>query len=302
MTESSGRPFGGDVHRLLDEAFSGIEMTPESQDLKEEIRGNLLARAAELETAGESPADAARNAIAELGDVHELLDAPGSVSRPERVGWDAAFQQHRVRPKPAFVVGVVVAALAATIALILAMLGATAVLPLPIGVVIGMLGVGASGAAWIVGDSLAHETTINHPMPSNRAGGYFLATFLSVYGLGFGGLVALGALPVWAVVFAVLGVVAGIILFAFLGATQTNRHKAWVRAMRRELPATTNRFDEEPETAARFGIYTMVIWVAAFAVFVVLSFTVGWAWSWLALLGGFVVMMVTLARMLFRAS
>ena len=38
------RSSGGDLHRLLDEAFAGIEVTPEIQDLKEEIRGNLLAR------------------------------------------------------------------------------------------------------------------------------------------------------------------------------------------------------------------------------------------------------------------
>ena len=32
------------IHRYLDEAFAGIAMTPEIQDLKEEIRGNLAAR------------------------------------------------------------------------------------------------------------------------------------------------------------------------------------------------------------------------------------------------------------------
>jgi hypothetical protein len=60
-----------------------------------------------------------------------------------------------------------------------------------------------------------------------------------------------------------------------------------------------NRFEEEPDTAARFGIYTMLLWIVAFATFLVLSFTIGWAWSWLALLGGFVAMMLILARMLF---
>ncbi len=62
-----------DIHRLLDEAFAGVEMTPDAQDLKEEIRANLLARAEELEASGTAPADAARRAVAELGDVRELL-------------------------------------------------------------------------------------------------------------------------------------------------------------------------------------------------------------------------------------
>ena len=32
------------IHRLLDEAFAGIPLSPEVQDLKEEVRANLLAR------------------------------------------------------------------------------------------------------------------------------------------------------------------------------------------------------------------------------------------------------------------
>ena len=65
------------IHRLLDEAFAGVEQTPEAQDLKEEVRANLVARVDELEGSGRSPEDAARTAIAELGDVRALLDAKG---------------------------------------------------------------------------------------------------------------------------------------------------------------------------------------------------------------------------------
>ena len=60
-----------------------------------------------------------------------------------------------------------------------------------------------------------------------------------------------------------------------------------------------NRFEEEPETAARFGIYSAVIWLVTFAVIVVLVFTVGWWWAPLAFVGGFAAMMLLLARMLF---
>jgi MFS family permease len=300
VTDHTGPPVVDDIHRLLDETFAGVQITPDVQDLKEEIRANLLVRVAELEAAGQSRADASRHAIAQLGDVRELFDGLAAAPTSSPVGWSAAARRHRVRPKAAFVVGVVVAALATTIGLLLATLGATGVLPVPTGVVIALTGIAANGAAWIVGDSLAHETTTNHPMPATRASGYFLASFLAGYGLGFGGLIALGALPVWTVVFAALGAVAAIVLFAFLRATQTNRQKAWVREFRGEQPARLNRFHEEPETAARFGIYTMAIWVVGLAAFVVLGFTTGWAWSWLALLGGLVIMMITLARMVFR--
>jgi MFS family permease len=293
------------IHRYLDEAFAGIAMTPEIQDLKEEIRGNLAARVDELTVGGMETSAAAAKAVDELGDISELvsqIDAGEHVATRSVAAASAdAYLVNRVRPKPAFVVGVVVAAIVATAALLLAVLGAIRSLPLPIGVIIALIGLSATGIAWIVGDSLAHETTTNHPMSGKRAGGYFLATFLAVYGLAFGGLVALGALPVWAVVFVAVGVVAAIVLFAFLGATQTNRKKSWARAVERQYEFE-DRFSQDPVAAARFGLYTVIIWVIALAGFVVLSIAVGFAWSWLALVAGLVIFFLVLARMLFPAD
>lgn len=304
MTDRPTRPTGGDIHRLLDEAFAGIDPTPDAQDLKEEVRANLVARVAELEAGGATSADAARRAIGELGDVRELVgDAVGAEpAQAARSGWDAhtaAFLRHRVRPKPAFVVGIVVAALAIVLGLVLLVLSVAGLLSLPVGATIGLLGIVSTGAAWAVGDSLVQETTTNHPMPTPRASGYFLATLLGVYGLGIGAFVLFAALPLWTVAFAAVGVIPSIVLFSFLGATQTNRHKAWTRQVPPPDDYPGSRFEKDPEAAARFGIYTMVIWVVAFVVFLVLSFTIGWAWSWLALVGGFVLMALLLARMLF---
>ena len=63
-----------------------------------------------------------------------------------------------------------------------------------------------------------------------------------------------------------------------------------------------DRFSKDPAAAARFGIYTVVIMVVSVAVFVILSLTVGFVWSWLALVAGFVVFFLVLARMLFPAG
>ena len=290
-----------DIHRLLDEAFAGIEMTPDAQDLKEEVRANLVARVDELESSGRSSSEAAREAIAELGDVRDLLDGAGTTADSPRAADSYAALQlhHRVRPKVGFVVRVVVWSLAFIVGMTLAILGATDVLPLPIGPIIGLLGFASTGLALVVGDSLSQETTTNHPMPPTRAGGYFLATLLGTYGLGIAGVVALGALPIWCVVFAALGVISSIILFAFLAASQTNRHKAWVRQAQRDASQVGNRFEQEPETAARFGIYTAVIWTIAFVAIPIIGFTAGWIWAPLAFIGGFAAMMLLLARMMF---
>ncbi len=68
-------------------------------------------------------------------------------------------------------------------------------------------------------------------------------------------------------------------------------------ARRRRLESQVeDRFSKDPAAAARFGIYTLVIWLLAITAFIILSMTVGFGWSWLALVGGFVVFMLVLAR------
>ncbi|WP_022890558.1 permease prefix domain 1-containing protein [Agromyces italicus] len=304
------------MHRLLDEAFAGIDPTPEAQDLKEEIRDKLLSRVAELEVAGASPAEAARRAIGELGDVRELAatasgesegeadaaDAtpPASSPRGARPAASAAelAERHRVRPKPAFVVRTVLLAIVAAAALVTLVLGLTPLLSLATSLLIVIAAVLGLAIGVITGDALRQETTTNYPLPTGRALLFGTATGLLVAGLGFAAVVAVRLDLVWLVLAAVLVIVAIAVLSA-LGATQTNRHKPWMVAMQRDAARAGNRFEEDPAAAARFGIYSAVIWLSAFALVPVLGFTVGWWWAPLPIVGAFIVMMLVLARMLF---
>jgi MFS family permease len=291
-----------DIHRLLDEAFAGIEMTPDAQDLKEEVRANLVARAAELEASGKTPTDAAQQAIAELGDVRDLLDEPSAAAggSPVRESAQAAFLRHRVRPKAGFVVRTVILSIVAAIALVLLVLGVFGIVPVALA---GLIGFGLAFSVplgFVTADSLLQETTTNHPLPRGRAIGFGLATFGVLEALALGAVFAFHLDLVWLVVVAALLLVASIGLFSWLAATQTNRKKAWVRTSWDH--DVSNRFEDEPETAARFGIYTAVIWIVTFAVIAVLIFTVGWWWGLLAFVGGFAVMMLVLARMMFGAK
>ncbi|MFE6971299.1 permease prefix domain 1-containing protein [Isoptericola sp. NPDC057653] len=299
------------VHRLLDDAFAGVEPSPEVQDLKEEIRANLEARAAELQAGGATPDDAARRAFDELGDVRaivaeaqaDVVAATGGEPRTVLQEAFAAAQQQRVRPKPGFVVGVVVAATVLVAALAFAGLAAAGAFAsgLPGIVYAALLLTAASAAGFVVGLSLSQETTTNHPVPSRRAGGYYLATGLTVLALLLALFTALGAFDAWMYVVAGAAFVVGGTLFTLLGVTQTNRKKAWVRDVARAQATghDFDRFDQDPAAAARFGVYTVVIWLTAFVVFVVLGLTVGWAWSWLTFVVALAVMMLVLARMLF---
>jgi hypothetical protein len=284
-----------DIHRLLDEAFVGIEVTPDVQDLKEEMRANLVARVEELQASGVEPGEAARRAIAELGDVRAIID------ETIRATGDApAWQRYRVRPRPAYVVRTVLVALLGVAALgvvVLRLTGLVGSSGQPAVDVAAVL-VAALAGGLLVGDALRQETTTNHPVSRRRAVGYGGATAAGLAGLGGLAGYLLDRALAWPIAGAAL-LVSSIVIFTYLGATQTNRHKPWVlREMARHERAA-DRFERDPAAAARFGLYTVTIWIVALAAFAVVGFTVGWLWSLLALVGGVVAMMLTLARMLF---
>ncbi|MGW6454005.1 hypothetical protein [Isoptericola sp. NPDC055063] len=208
-----------------------------------------------------------------------------------------------MRPKPRFVLGVVLASVVLVAALAFAGLAAAGAFAfgLPGIAYAALLLTAASAAGFVVGLSLSQETTTNHPMPSRRAGGYYLATGLTVLALLLALFTVLGVFDAWMYVVAGAGFVVGGTLFTLLGVTQTNRKKAWVRDVARAHATGHHydRFEHDPAAAARFGVYTVVIWLVAFVVFVVLGLTVGWAWSWLTFVVALAVMMLILARMLF---
>ena len=293
-------PTTDNIHRYLDEAFADIPRTPETADLKEEIRGNLQARVTELEATGTRPEAAATKAIKELGPIHELVDSIGEDRLAGASGDTAArlMALNRVRVSPFYVVRTVLLSLLLAAGVALVVLGALHVLPWSVTAlsVIGILTGAFEGL--IVGDALSHETSQHYPTPPARAAGFGAAGFVGLAGLG---LVAvyLGHLDaLWLLVTGCALALVSLVAFIALGVTQTNRMKPWVKELNKTYEIA-DRFSQDPASAARFGLYTVVIWVLAFAGFVVLSITVGFAWSWLALLVGLVVFFLVLARMLF---
>ncbi|MDI1462894.1 permease prefix domain 1-containing protein [Catellatospora sp. KI3] len=279
------------IHRLLDEAFAGIDMTAEARDLKEEMRANLVARVAELEQSGVGGDESARRAMAELGDVRSIVAE--TAGAPSAAPW----LDQRVRPRPAFVLRTLLLSLLATAALAILVLTVLHTM----GIIWEILAVAvlAATGGLITADALRQETTTNYPLPTGRALGYGAAAALGLAGAG----IVATAYPEWPVgplVAAGVLLVVAAVAFTWLGVTQTNRHKPWVVRMQREHHELGDPFAGDPAAAARFGIYTAAIWIAALGGFVLLTLTAGWAWSWLALLGGLLAMLVLMARTLFR--
>jgi MFS family permease len=282
------------IHRYLDEAFAEVPVTPDSLDLKEELRSNLSARVAELVSGGADDATAATTAVRELGDIRDLLDGLAADGHSAGV----PHPSQRVRPRPVFVLLTVLFSLVLAKSVTWVVLGAFGIVPLWTAVAFAVAAALSVGV--IVTLALRQETSQHYPMPTGRALAFGAASLGITLGLGL----AAALLPtqwVGAIVAGVPLTVLAILAFVWLGVTQTNRTKPWALELQRQYVAE-DPFTQNPAVAARFGIYTVAIWILGIAAFIVLSLTVGWAWSWLALVATFAVFMITLGRMMFVAQ
>ncbi|MCL2089968.1 MAG: permease prefix domain 1-containing protein [Micrococcales bacterium] len=282
------------IHRLLDEAFAAATPSEATQDLKEELRANLMARVAELESDGLDASDAARQAFDELGDISGLVTDTAQDATPGRRPCPP-----RVRPSAAFVARATVVPIVATAVLAVAVLAALDITSGGPYLARGLVAVFAVLIGFVTTDSLLRETTGHYGMPRGRATGYGAGTGLVLLG---GGLVALCRTdePMWLwIALGGLLAVTGIGVLAGLGATQTNRTKPWMLAYADPFDEIGNRFETDPAAAARFGIYTGAAWVAALAAAAVVGFTIGWWWALLPGVVAVVVTMLLLTRMLF---
>jgi len=308
------------IHRLLDDAFAGVPGTPAVRDFKEELRANLVPRVEELESGGLSPDVAARRAFDELGDFGALLDdAVAELIDDAPVD---PWTHHRVRYRGGFVVRAAILPILSAAALVIAFLAAAGVVPGGTGAALGAMAAFAALLGFVCGDALSQESGSSYPMPRGRAAGYGIGLGILLAGVGTVALCWIPGLPLWAwlTIGGVL-VVAGIGTLAWLGATQTNRQKPWMREYevgylknstnpyvtksayatdRTGMPPRAGtRFETDPNAAARFGIYTMIIWVVGTVAAVLLGIFVGWWWSALPWVGALIVMMLILTRMLF---
>jgi hypothetical protein len=287
------------IHRLLDEAFASVEMTQEARELKEEIRANLMARTDELEASGLAPDAAARAAIEELGPVADLVGSPAGppASTPSAAALHAS---NKVRPNPGFVVRVTLLSVAAAAVLTLATLAAFNVIAGGAGAVAGLGLAAAAILGFVTADSLSQETTANYAMPTGRAALWGLATFAGVAALGSFGAFAVDTSAVALAIAGGVLALASIGLFSWLGATQTNRHKAWVRSLGSEYTSHQGGEWNDPQAAARFGMYSGAIWVAGIGAAVALAIIFAWWWALVVLGVCIVLTMIVQASMMFR--
>lgn len=285
------------IHRLLDEAFAAAAPSEATQDLKDELRTNLTARVTELEADGLDASEAARQAFDELGDISGLV---AETARDATLG--RRPHPPKVRPSAAFVSRATVVPIVATAALAVAILAALGIVSGGPFLARGLVVVFSVLIGFVTADSLLRETAGHYGMPPRRATGYGVGTGLVLLGAGLVALCRTGG-PMWLwITLGGLLALSGIGVLAGLGATQTNRTKPWMLAYADPFDETGNRFETDPAAAARFGIYTLVVWVGALAAAAVVGFSVGWWWAPLPGVVAIVATMLLLTRMLFTPT
>jgi hypothetical protein len=296
-------PNSTNIHRYLDEVFAEFPRTPESADLKEELRGNLQSRVSELESAGTAPDAAAAKAIREVGDIRALINEI-HVDEPAHTPGDTAARLvalNRVKISAPYVVRTVLLALLLAAGVILDTLGATHVLDWPVASLAVVAGLSGIVVGLLTVDALVHETAQHFAMPVDRAVGFGAAGVLGLAGLGLVGIYLGNVSVLWLLITGCALALVALVVFIGLGVTQTNRQKPWVQDLNKAY-AIDDRFSNDPAAAARFGLYTVIIWVLAIGAFIGLSIAVGFVWSWVALVIGLVVFMLVLVKMLFPAE
>jgi hypothetical protein len=296
-------PNSTNIHRYLDEVFAEFPRTPESADLKEELRGNLQSRVSELEAPGIAPEAAAAKAIREVGDIRALINEVHDDEPAGTPGDTAArlIALNRVKMSAPYVVRSVLLALLLAAGVILVALGTAHILDWPITTLVVVASLSGVIVGLLTADALVHETAQHFAMPADRAIGFGAAGAVELAGLAFVGIY-LGTPSVLSLLIAgcALALVSLVALIG-LGVTQTNRQKPWVKDLNKAY-AIDDRFSNDPAAAARFGLYTVIIWLLAIGAFIGLSIAIGFVWSWVALLAGLVVFMLVLVRMLFPAE
>jgi hypothetical protein len=87
-------------------------------------------------------------------------------------------------------------------------------------------------------------------------------------------------------------------LFVFLVLTEKDRSKPWLVEFRRQAVAREADMMKDP---TRFGLICGAIWIAAIAVFIVLTMKVGLVYSWLAFAAAITVQLLVQAKFFTKA-
>jgi MFS family permease len=270
----------------VDRLFADYENTPEIEDFKEEIIGNLKERIKELILKDFDDEKAFDTATAELGDITAIADDIGKKKRNEAIGQMYIKAKVPITKRTA-------AGLTAASGLLLFAVGLTLITffskttDVAFYYILAVLLSAACGLFVYFG--LTQETAAHYAMKKRRALAYCIICIIAFLGTGFA---VVSFLFDGFELSAALGIKTAFILPAvcaliFLVITEPKRYKPWFKIMLEREIENSMKFHQDmvdPVKSAKFGVLSGGLWVLAIAVFITLGVIFGWTYSWLIFL------------------
>jgi hypothetical protein len=267
----------------IDGLFSGYEETPELSDFKEELRGNLDEKIANLiEKKGMSHKEAFAKATAELGDISALADEI-SLARKKEV-FSEIYMNTRSYMKMWQKIGYTAAGGLLAFGIIISVLAylSTGDIVAGLGSLIVFFILPVCGFVFL---GLTQETAANYPMSPKRACFYVAASCVILFGLAVSAMAFFGDHTSSFNIIASIGALIPFVLpggagLAFLILTEKSRHKPWFAEQLRIVEKEMNEQFADPYAATVFGLFSGALWIFAIALFVILGFLIGFRYSW----------------------
>ena len=267
----------------VDRLFAGYEATPEIEDFKEEITGNLKERIKALTSKGLDEEKAFDQATTELGDITTIADDVGRRKRNEAIG--QMYMKVKVPVTRVTAVGLTAASglLLLALGLVLITFFGSARGARPFGASAVLL---AASCGLYTYFGLTQETAAHFAMAHRRALAYGMTCCAAFLGMG---LAAAAYLVNNVELSRVIGIIIVFMLPAicaliFLLVTEPKRKKPWLKAMvEQEIESSMSLHQNmvDPVRAARFGMASGGLWILAVAVCMTLGLVLGWRYAWL---------------------
>jgi hypothetical protein len=279
----------------VDSLLCGYEETQTLADFKEELRSNLDDRIASLVKKGATKQAAFTKATEELGDISALAEEI-SLKRKKEIYSEMYMKTRNYMSTKRIALCVLFGAMLgfAVIGALLDWLN----LQEPAGPMGALLIFGGIPILGFVFLSLTQETATHENMSWKRAFWYVAASGMFLFGVFTFGVTyfyserGIADAIATLIPFALPGVALGV----FLILTEKDRRKPWVIEQAKKYTEQETEYFANPAQAARFGILSGAIWIAAIAGFTVPTMTLGIQFSWLAIVAALVIQMIILAE------
>jgi hypothetical protein len=285
---------------FVNSLFEGYEETTALADLKEELLGNLNAKIENLVKKGMDAETAFAKASAELGDVSALANELSLKKRAEVFEEMYMDIKQYMNPKrvAAYVIFGVIALFGITVGFItlFATMGVKFMSETRLdytsffSVLMPFLVASITGFTYL---GVTQETASMFPVNKKRGAWYAAAAGLIAFGLFtmpivfFSVRLAGNFIPNhFELLIPVVGLIIpfilpGIGILVYLILTEKERLKPWAKNFHNKTVENEMEKWNDPETAARFGMFSGAIWIFAIGLFILFGFLIGFKFSWL---------------------